>query len=207
MDTRCGKPSVILSDSSANQDLIEQTRDDLNDLDVYAASQINAHDYYKEAKTTHSAEGASTTPEPSTASSNYNHDSGYGIYGARAAKVVADLLNRATDQTNLDAIRPTLGWGYRARSFFGIQRVRDPRTILIATMAEAQRGGDPFILDDGTEITFHLNRGDNNDAGEDGVRNDKDANFHIWRVNVTKGEFVEALKPEYSHSETCKSPT
>jgi hypothetical protein len=43
------------------------------------------------------------------------------------------------------------------------------------------------MLDDGTEIRFGLGKSEESgDAGEDGVRNDENAKFHIWQVAKCK---------------------
>lgn len=174
-------PSIILSDSSANQDLIDRGKEDVEE--VYVASQVTADEYNTEAH-------ISMRPdlEGAAARVNYNKNAGYSIFGARALKVVQILLERASDPSNLQQAAAVEGWGYRARRLLGVHWVEDARSLLIATMEGAQNQHEPFILDDGTKVTFDVD-----EAGNDGARNDEDATFHIWQVK--NGKFVDALVP------------
>jgi branched-chain amino acid transport system substrate-binding protein len=199
MDPLKPKPSVILSDASANQDFIDSlskapdsdkpaTIDScaiksLNNVEeVYVASQVTADAYNKEAGISACSDGRGI------AAASYNKNAGYSIYGARAVKVVQLLLERAADPSNLEEATHTLGWTYRARKLLGIQRVQDARTVLITTMKAAQDQGQQFMLDEGTNIRF----GFDSEAGEDGVRKDEDATFYIWRLDRDQGIFVDA---------------
>ena len=182
-------PNVMLSDSSANQDLIERDKEGVEG--VYVASQVTADQYNKEVGIQRPDGGQSV------ASVNYNKNAGYNIYGARALKVVQLLLERASDPSNLEQVAHTAGWAYRARRLLRIQRVQDARTILAVAMEAAQYRGEPFILDDGTKITFDVDRtGEYGEAGEDGIRSDDDATFHIWQVK--DGIFVDVSEPHDS---------
>jgi ABC-type branched-subunit amino acid transport system substrate-binding protein len=154
-------PNILLSDASADQDLIKEGGKDVDG--VYVTSPIPVAEFEREK------------------SSDYHN-----IYGDRAFAAVESLLEDANTTSSFDAVGQSLGFFAQVRRFLGIRRIADARNLLIATMEAEQREGHTITLADGTKITFGVD-----DAGNDGVRIDKNAKFYIWKVDKTRNKFVE----------------
>src|ERR1700738_1094204 len=110
----------------------------------------------------------------------------HNIYGNRAFPVGESALEDANTTSSVDAVGQSLGFFALVRRFLGVRRIADARNLLIATMEAEQREGHTITLTDGTKIKFGVD-----DAGNDGVRIDKNAKFYIWKVDKTQNKFVE----------------
>jgi hypothetical protein len=155
-------PNILLSDASAEQDLIDDGGEDVEG--VYVTSPIPLTEFEKEKS-----------------SEDYHN-----IYGDRAFAVVESLIEDANTTSSVDAVGQSPGFFAKVNHFLGIRRIADARNLLIATMEAEQREGHTTTLTDGTKIKFGVD-----DAGNDGVRIDKDARFYIWKVDKAQKKFVE----------------
>jgi ABC-type branched-subunit amino acid transport system substrate-binding protein len=155
-------PNILLSDASADQDLINDGGEDVDG--VYVTSPIPVTEFEREKS-----------------SEDYHN-----IYGDRAFAVVESLLEDANATSGVDVVGQSVGFFAQVRRFLGIRRIADARSLLIATMEAEQREGHTTTLIDGTKIRFGVD-----DAGNDGVRIDENAKFYIWKVNKTQNRFVE----------------
>jgi len=155
-------PNIILSDASAEQDMINDGGEDVDG--VYVTSPIPVTEF-----------------ERDKSSEDYHN-----IYGNRAFAVVESVLEDANTTSSVDAVGQSLGFFALVRRFLRVRRIADARNLLIATMEAEQREGHTITLTDGTKIKFGVD-----DAGNDGVRIDKNAKFYIWKVDKTQNKFVE----------------
>jgi hypothetical protein len=151
-----------LSDASAEQGLINDGGEDVDG--VYVTSPIPVTEF-----------------ERDKSSEDYHN-----IYGNRAFAVVESVLEDANTTSSVDAVGQSLGFFALVRRFLRVRRIADARNLLIATMEAEQREGHTITLTDGTKIEFGVD-----DAGNDGVRIDKNAKFYIWKVDKTQNKFVE----------------
>jgi hypothetical protein len=121
-------PTIVLSDASAEQQLITGSDDDVkDDVKVYITYPMKVEE----------------------------KGSDNSVYGRNAARVIEGLIEDDNSSLDFDEVADQCRTiGYHFRSLMGIKRVRDARCVLSALMQEAEEDRRSFLLSKEKKIAF-----------------------------------------------------
>jgi Periplasmic binding protein len=131
-------------------------------------------------------------------------------YGDYTFSIVDSLLKTANtgefDEMAVQRAGLTSGVIYRLDHLLGLKRVRDARWLIGAVIMDAEESHRPFNTPEDISLRFWEDL-----DGEDGIRVDDNAKFHVWQirggkfVNISVQERCLSLVPEASTSSKVRN--